>query len=95
MYVLYLAQFFYLVFHSIVFWLELNCIFALFAIIFVSFIAGEDTLLNEQPYHYLTVDEMKSLGDDSLPIDVTQDDRHDSNRDLGMFDNRAFVFQRL
>lgn len=45
---------------------------------------GEDTLLNEQPYHYLTVDEMKSLGDDSLPIDVTQDDRHDSNRDLGM-----------
>lgn len=46
-------------------------------------ITGEDTLLNEQPYHYLTVDEMKSLGDDSLPIDVTQDDRHDSNRDLG------------
>ncbi|XP_052123795.1 ankyrin-2 isoform X21 [Frankliniella occidentalis] len=47
-----------------------------------SLLKREDTLLNEQPYHYLTVDEMKSLGDDSLPIDVTQDDRHDSNRDL-------------
>lgn len=38
-------------------------------------IAGEDTLLNDQPYRYLTVDEMKSLGDDSLPIDVTRDER--------------------
>ena len=55
-------------------------------------ILGEDTLLNEQPYHYLTVDEMKSLGDDSLPIDVTQDDRHDSNRDLGMFHLIKYLF---
>ncbi|CAH1406332.1 unnamed protein product [Nezara viridula] len=40
---------------------------------------GEDTMLSEQPYHYLTVDEMKGLGDDSLPIDVTRDER--DNRD--------------
>ncbi|KAL9697656.1 hypothetical protein quinque_001097 [Culex quinquefasciatus] len=41
---------------------------------------GEDTVLSDQPYRYLTVDEMKSLGDDSLPIDVTRDERHDSNK---------------
>ncbi|GFG34153.1 hypothetical protein Cfor_05598, partial [Coptotermes formosanus] len=42
---------------------------------------GEDTMLSDQPYRYLTVDEMKSLGDDSLPIDVTRDERIDSNRE--------------
>ncbi|XP_067644449.1 ankyrin-3 isoform X8 [Eurosta solidaginis] len=41
---------------------------------------GEDNMLSDQPYRYLTVDEMKSLGDDSLPIDVTRDERIDSNR---------------
>lgn len=40
---------------------------------------GDDTAV-DQPYRYLTVDEMKSLGDDSLPIDVTRDERIDSNR---------------
>lgn len=39
---------------------------------------GEDTALSDQPYRYLTVDEMKSLGDDSLPIDVTRDERADN-----------------
>lgn len=42
--------------------------------------SGEDNMLSDQPYRYLTVDEMKSLGDDSLPIDVTRDERIDSNR---------------
>lgn len=37
-------------------------------------------MLADQPYRYLTVDEMKSLGDDSLPIDVTRDERIDSNK---------------
>lgn len=41
-------------------------------------ILGEDTALSDQPYRYLTVDEMKSLGDDSLPIDVTRDERVDN-----------------
>lgn len=36
--------------------------------------------MSDQPYRYLTVDEMKSLGDDSLPIDVTRDERVDSNK---------------
>lgn len=40
--------------------------------------SGEDTALSDQPYRYLTVDEMKSLGDDSLPIDVTRDERMDN-----------------
>ncbi|XP_066908562.1 ankyrin-2 isoform X2 [Halyomorpha halys] len=44
-----------------------------------SIFTREDTMLSEQPYHYLTVDEMKGLGDDSLPIDVTRDER--DNRD--------------
>lgn len=46
-----------------------------------SCVPGEDTMLSDQPYRYLTVDEMKSLGDDSLPIDVTRDERIDSNRE--------------
>ncbi|XP_015834172.2 titin isoform X6 [Tribolium castaneum] len=40
----------------------------------------EDTVLGDQTYRYLTADEMKSLGDDSLPIDVTRDERIDSNK---------------
>lgn len=44
---------------------------------------GGDDANTDHPYRYLTVDEMKSLGDDSLPIgnfDVTRDERVDSNR---------------
>ncbi|KAK9754540.1 ZU5 domain [Popillia japonica] len=41
---------------------------------------GEDTVLGDHSYRYLTADEMKSLGDDSLPIDVTRDERIDSNK---------------
>ena len=37
----------------------------------LSFI-GEET--QQESYKYLTVDEMKSLGDDSMPIDVTHDE---------------------
>ena len=33
---------------------------------------GEET--QQESYKYLTVDEMKSLGDDSMPIDVTHDE---------------------
>ncbi|XP_033239399.1 ankyrin-2 isoform X23 [Drosophila pseudoobscura] len=44
------------------------------------YVTSEDNMLSDQPYRYLTVDEMKSLGDDSLPIDVTRDERMDSNR---------------
>ena len=39
------------------------------------FFPGEDNMLGDQSYRYLTADEMKSLGDDSLPIDVTKDER--------------------
>lgn len=46
--------------------------------IFFYNLLGEDTALSDQPYRYLTVDEMKSLGDDSLPIDVTRDERVDN-----------------
>lgn len=51
---------------------------------------GEDTVLSDQPYRYLTVDEMKSLGDDSLPIDVTRDERHDSNKMVQSTDSHQF-----
>ncbi|TMW47606.1 hypothetical protein DOY81_007312 [Sarcophaga bullata] len=48
--------------------------------VYLPYYRGEDNMLSDQPYRYLTVDEMKSLGDDSLPIDVTRDERVDSNR---------------
>jgi hypothetical protein len=35
---------------------------------------------DQQHYRYMTVDDMKSLGDDSLQIDVTRDERAESNR---------------
>ena len=55
-------------------------------------VPGEDTMLSDQPYRYLTVDEMKSLGDDSLPIDVTRDERIDSNREcMGKYVTFSFV----
>ena len=34
-------------------------------------------MLGNNPYQYLTVDEMKSLGDDSMNIDVTRDEKMD------------------
>ncbi|XP_051156914.1 ankyrin-2-like isoform X2 [Leptopilina boulardi] len=49
---------------------------------------GSDALISEQPYRYLTVDLMKSLRDDSLPIDVTRDDpihRHVSKEEKQQF----------
>lgn len=48
--------------------------------------ADADNITGDQSYRYLTADEMKSLGDDSMPIDVTRDERaHDgyaSHRDI-------------
>ncbi|CAL4058757.1 unnamed protein product, partial [Meganyctiphanes norvegica] len=38
---------------------------------------GDDTMLGDQSYRYLTVDEMKSLGDDSMPMDTTKDEKMD------------------
>lgn len=49
-------------------------------IAYLFFAIGEDALIGDHTYRYLTADEMKSLGDDSLPIDVTRDERIDSNR---------------
>ncbi|CAH1738493.1 unnamed protein product [Aphis gossypii] len=42
----------------------------------------EDPMLNDQhQYRYMTVDDMKSLGDDSLKIDVTRDEKTDIAND--------------
>lgn len=42
----------------------------------------EDPMLNDQhQYRYMTVDDMKSLGDDSLKIDVTRDEKTDVAND--------------
>ncbi|XP_060869761.1 ankyrin-2-like isoform X5 [Metopolophium dirhodum] len=40
---------------------------------------GEETMINEQSYRYLTGEEMKGFGDESAPIDVTRDERCDVN----------------
>lgn len=58
-------------------------------------ISGEDNALSDQPYRYLTVDEMKSLGDDSLPIDVTRDERIDSNKMVQSTDSNIMPPQAI
>ncbi|KAJ8982139.1 hypothetical protein NQ317_011285 [Molorchus minor] len=55
----------------------------------------EDTVLGDQTYRYLTADEMKSLGDDSLPIDVTRDERIDSNRMVSSADSNQLPPQHI
>lgn len=46
------------------------------------FVIDEDPMLNDQhQYRYMTVDDMKSLGDDSLKIDVTRDEKTDQAND--------------
>lgn len=49
-----------------------------FGFIVYSFLFPGDDATNETSYRYLTIDEMKSLGDDSLPLDVTREDRYDT-----------------
>lgn len=51
--------------------------------------------MSDQPYRYLTVDEMKSLGDDSLPIDVTRDEKIDSNRMVQSTDSNTIPPQAI
>ncbi|XP_050292765.1 ankyrin-3-like isoform X2 [Anthonomus grandis grandis] len=55
----------------------------------------EDATLGDQTYRYLTADEMKSLGDDSLPIDVTRDERMDSNKMANSIDSNMFAAQHF
>ena len=64
-------------------------------LIFFYYIPGEDNALSDQPYRYLTVDEMKSLGDDSLPIDVTRDERIDSNKMVQSTDSNSMPPQAI
>lgn len=54
-----------------------------------------DENTTDQPYRYLTVDEMRSLGDDSLPIDVTRDERVDSNRMAQSMDSTTMPPQAI
>lgn len=58
-----------------------NCIRALLFSSLI-FIAGEDPMLSDQQqYRYMTVDDMKSMGDDSMRVNVTDDER--DNRHSG------------
>jgi len=54
----------------------------------------EDPMMNDQhQYRYMTVDDMKSLGDDSLKIDVTRDEKTDvANDSASKFCLDLFVF---
>lgn len=56
---------------------------------------GGDDAHTDHPYRYLTVDEMKSLGDDSLPIDVTRDERVDSNRMAASSDSTNMIASQI
>lgn len=47
----------------------------------LSFSLGEDPLLgDQQQYRYMTADDMKSFGDDSMRMDVTSDEKSEHNR---------------
>lgn len=53
----------------------------LYVLFLFMLILGEDPMLSDpQQYRYMTVDDMKSLGDDSVKIDVTRDES-DHHRD--------------
>ncbi len=41
----------------------------------MTYFLGDENMIGENSYKYLTLDEMKSLGDDSMPIDVTLDEK--------------------
>ena len=49
----------------------------------VTIVAGEENLLGEPSYKYLTADEMRGLGDDSMAIDVTHDEKQRAEVDGG------------
>ena len=49
----------------------------------VAIVAGEENLLGEPSYKYLTADEMRGLGDDSMAIDVTHDEKQRAEVDGG------------
>lgn len=40
---------------------------------------------DQQQYKYMTVDDMKSLGDDSMRLDVTNDEKHDMRNSVGEY----------
>lgn len=49
------------------------------------FYLGEDPMMSDQQqYRYMTVDDMKSLGDDSR-LDVTHDEKTDFRKSLGKY----------
>lgn len=55
--------------------------------------AGEDPMLSDQQqYQYMTGDDMKSMGDDSMRVNVTDDERDNrhsggkATRDTGKID---------
>ncbi|XP_037084032.1 ankyrin-3-like isoform X2 [Pollicipes pollicipes] len=45
-------------------------------------LSTEDQPLGDSTYKYLTVDEMKSLGDDSMPMDTSRDETFDRSHDF-------------
>ena len=53
--------------------------------------SGDENLLGEHSYKYLTVDEMKSLGDDSMPIDVTHDEKHQKESQMQQVQKHFFL----
>lgn len=55
---------------------------SLLSLLSLIFTAGEDPMLSDQQqYRYMTVDDMKSMGDDSMRVNVTDDER--DNRHSG------------
>lgn len=53
---------------------------------------GEEPMYGDQhQYKYMTVDDMKSLGDDSMRMDVTRDEKGDYRHSYGEFCRATFL----
>ncbi|XP_065160043.1 ankyrin-3-like isoform X3 [Atheta coriaria] len=51
----------------------------------------DDLMGDQQQYKYMTVDDMKSLGDDSMRLDVTNDEKHDMRNSVAHSYNSDYI----
>lgn len=58
---------------------------SIFMLISVSHIGEEPMYGDQHQYKYMTVDDMKSLGDDSMRMDVTRDEKGEYRNSYGTY----------
>lgn len=56
------------------------------------FFTGEEPIFgDQQQYKYMTVDDMKSLADDSMRMDVTSDEKSDYRNSMGKYSGNSLI----